>query len=147
MKHSRSLALCLVVLGVPALAGAHEGHKHRVMGTIERVEKDRLDVKDTEGKTVQLVVTDETVVQRGEKPVAGTELKVGERVVAEFEQTGSTQTAQSIRVAAPAARAQTPYSCPMHPEVQADKPGRCPKCGMNLELKAKSLPGQPQHQH
>lgn len=27
------------------------------------------------------------------------------------------------------------YSCPMHPEVVADKPGRCPRCGMNLEKK------------
>src|ERR1700682_6035063 len=25
------------------------------------------------------------------------------------------------------------YTCPMHPEVQADKPGSCPKCGMALE--------------
>lgn len=24
------------------------------------------------------------------------------------------------------------YTCPMHPEVQQDKPGRCPKCGMDL---------------
>lgn len=26
------------------------------------------------------------------------------------------------------------YTCPMHPEVQRDKPGNCPKCGMALEL-------------
>ncbi|MEX2028389.1 MAG: heavy metal translocating P-type ATPase [Candidatus Curtissbacteria bacterium] len=25
------------------------------------------------------------------------------------------------------------YTCPMHPEVTSDKPGNCPKCGMNLE--------------
>lgn len=25
------------------------------------------------------------------------------------------------------------YTCPMHPEVLSDKPGACPKCGMNLE--------------
>jgi hypothetical protein len=25
------------------------------------------------------------------------------------------------------------YTCPMHPEVQQKQPGRCPKCGMNLE--------------
>ena len=25
------------------------------------------------------------------------------------------------------------YTCPMHPEVRADKPGPCPKCGMALE--------------
>lgn len=24
------------------------------------------------------------------------------------------------------------YTCPMHPEVQQNKPGRCPKCGMDL---------------
>ena len=28
------------------------------------------------------------------------------------------------------------YTCPMHPEVQQDHPGACPKCGMALELKA-----------
>ena len=27
------------------------------------------------------------------------------------------------------------YTCPMHPEVQQDHPGDCPKCGMTLELK------------
>ena len=25
------------------------------------------------------------------------------------------------------------YTCPMHPEVQQDHPGDCPKCGMALE--------------
>jgi ssDNA-binding Zn-finger/Zn-ribbon topoisomerase 1 len=27
------------------------------------------------------------------------------------------------------------YTCPMHPEIRADKPGKCPKCGMALVLK------------
>ncbi|SDY64947.1 heavy metal-binding domain-containing protein [Hymenobacter psychrophilus] len=26
----------------------------------------------------------------------------------------------------------TYYTCEMHPEVHADHPGKCPKCGMNL---------------
>jgi len=26
----------------------------------------------------------------------------------------------------------TQYTCPMHPEVVKDEPGKCPKCGMNL---------------
>ena len=33
---------------------------------------------------------------------------------------------------APAAQAAL-YRCPMHPEVTSDKPGTCPKCGMDLE--------------
>ncbi len=28
------------------------------------------------------------------------------------------------------------YTCPMHPEIEQDKPGDCPKCGMRLEQKA-----------
>src|SRR5205809_1774144 len=27
------------------------------------------------------------------------------------------------------------YTCPMHPEIEQDHPGACPKCGMTLELK------------
>lgn len=42
---------------------------------------------------------------------------------------------------APADDPQAPgslYVCPMHPEVTSDKPGKCPKCGMDLELREKS---------
>jgi Cu+-exporting ATPase len=46
---------------------------------------------------------------------------------------------------APAARvahgsAASRYTCPMHPEVLADKPGPCPKCGMALESTAPPAP-------
>lgn len=27
------------------------------------------------------------------------------------------------------------YTCPMHPEIEQQGPGRCPKCGMTLELR------------
>ena len=33
---------------------------------------------------------------------------------------------------APALQTRTQYTCPMHPEVVADEPGNCPKCGMTL---------------
>ena len=29
----------------------------------------------------------------------------------------------------------TVYTCPMHPDVVSDKPGKCPKCGMTLVAK------------
>ena len=36
------------------------------------------------------------------------------------------------------------YTCPMHPEVRQDRPGKCPKCGMKLVPEAKS-PGSGKH--
>ncbi len=32
-----------------------------------------------------------------------------------------------------------PYTCPMHPEIQQDHPGNCPKCGMALEAIVNTL--------
>ena len=32
----------------------------------------------------------------------------------------------------------TKYTCEMHPEVVKTKPGRCPKCGMNLTAMKKT---------
>ncbi len=37
------------------------------------------------------------------------------------------------RPAPPSKPAATVFSCPMHPEVRSNSPGKCPKCGMNLE--------------
>jgi len=34
----------------------------------------------------------------------------------------------------------TIYTCPMHPEVQKDQPGKCPICGMNLVPKKQEKP-------
>ena len=38
------------------------------------------------------------------------------------------------------------YTCPMHPEVQQDHPGNCPKCGMTLELKTTSAIEEDNHE-
>jgi len=32
----------------------------------------------------------------------------------------------------PAKEPATAYTCPMHPDVKAGAPGKCPKCGMDL---------------
>lgn len=49
--------------------------------------------------------------------------------------------AQKSKANSPATKSntviQTSYTCPMHPEVTSDKPGKCPKCGMDLNLSKK----------
>lgn len=40
------------------------------------------------------------------------------------------------------------YTCPMHPEIHEDKPGKCPKCGgMDLVKKSDMDSGQAMHDH
>lgn len=38
------------------------------------------------------------------------------------------------------------YTCSMHPEIHADKPGKCPKCGMTL-IKESSSQGKKEKKH
>ena len=37
------------------------------------------------------------------------------------------------------------YQCPMDPEITSDKPGKCSKCGMDLELIKKSDMKKPEN--
>jgi len=37
------------------------------------------------------------------------------------------------------------YTCPMHPEVTSDKPGKCPKCGMILVKKKPAAKNSDMH--
>ncbi len=39
----------------------------------------------------------------------------------------------------------TMYTCPMHPEIQQDRPGMCPECGMNLVKAHSTKPAQIRH--
>jgi hypothetical protein len=130
MRNLRRVFLALVVLSASSPVMAHEGHKHTTLGTAESVEKVRLAVKDADGKLVTFVLNEKTTYLRGETTVVAGSVKVGERVAVEFEESGTIKTALKVRVGVTEEKAQ--YSCPMHPEVVSDQPGKCPKCGMNL---------------
>lgn len=100
-------AALVAVLGLPAIAGAHTGHAHKVMGTVSAVTAKQLDVKTTDGKTVAIVLDAKTVYRQGKVKVDAKMLKVGERVVVEALQAEGAKmmTATTIQMAAATATA------------------------------------------
>ena len=107
MKRSFATALALAVaLSFGAQLLAHEGHEHKVMGTVTMAATDHVMLKDKDGKDVMVKVTKDTKVKA--KPAVKVEdIKVGSRVViTAVEEKDKSMTAKSIEVgaAAPAAK-------------------------------------------
>jgi hypothetical protein len=60
---------------------AHEGHDHKILGTVTMAAADHVMLKDKSGKDVTVHITSATKVMRDKKPAAANEIKVGVRVV------------------------------------------------------------------
>src|ERR1051325_157037 len=65
-------------------------------------------------------------------------LSVAVLIVALLAVTVRAQTVTSVigTAVVPATKTAKSYTCPMHPEVKSTKPGKCPKCKMDLRLTA-----------
>jgi len=104
-----SRRVILVVTLVATLAAsryalAHEGHAHKVMGTVAVRGENQLEVKTTDGKTRTITLNDKTRILRGKAEVKPDDIKPGERVVVTARETKSkdgqaTLVATQIRLA------------------------------------------------
>ena len=105
MKRFSATVLALAVLALGSSAGilAHEGHEHKVMGTVTMAAADHVMLKDKDGKDVMVKVTKDTKVKA--KPAVKVEdIKVGSRVViTAVEEKDKSMTAKSIEVGTVAA--------------------------------------------
>ncbi|SMO64959.1 copper-resistance protein, CopA family [Chryseobacterium rhizoplanae] len=84
------------------------------------------------------------IVKQEVKPAAKTETKAkpAETKINKANKPKETTKVEKVKVIKPSvqpekkvvssAKAETTYTCPMHPEIVSDKPGKCPKCGMDL---------------
>lgn len=98
-----ALALALVL---PIAARAHDGHAHKVMGTVSSLQGDQLAVKTTDGKTAMVMLDKKTTITRGTTKLDRTALKSGERVSIDAIEEKEMMMAQTIKLgAAPAAAA------------------------------------------
>jgi rubrerythrin len=131
MRNAFASLAALALLLSPLAATAHEGHDH-ITGTVTKVQADRIEVKAMGGASHDVALTKATVYKKGKAAATKADVKPGVRVVVDATETKGGLEAKEIRMSV---EDKAVYTCPMHPEVQKPEPGKCPKCGMNLEKK------------
>lgn len=86
------------VTGSPLLA--HEGHPHKMMGTVTMAAPDHLMMKTTDGKDATVQITSETKITKAKKPMTVEDLKAGVRVVVTAVTLKKVTTAKAIEIGA-----------------------------------------------
>ena len=74
------LAAAVLGAGINLSVAAHEGHEHKVMGTVTSAAADQLVLEDKDGQNVTVKVTKDTKV-RARPAVSADAIKAGTRVV------------------------------------------------------------------
>ena len=103
----RTAVLALALLASPlAPAFAHEGHDHKLLGTVSEVAADRIVVRATkDGALSTVALTRTTKITRGKTTLLAADLKVGDRVVVNIGNGKAPLSAKAIQVgAAPTTR-------------------------------------------
>jgi len=77
----RTVFAALFACALAPLVSAHEGHDHKIMGTIAAIHDTSVDVKATDGKTSTITLNDKTRILRGTTAMKIADLKAGDRVV------------------------------------------------------------------
>ena len=100
MKQWLMVVVLAAAVVIPGRVMAHEGHAHKVMGTITAIDGSHLTVKTTDGKSAMVMLDAKTKVTQGKNKVEPTSLKVGDRIVAEGPEEKSMVMAATVKVGA-----------------------------------------------
>ena len=60
---------------------AHEGHAHKMMGTVSARQGNQLEVKSVDGKTSTITLDEKTKILRGKAKASAQDINPGDRVV------------------------------------------------------------------
>lgn len=91
----------LAAAAAPLTLFAHEGHDHKVLGTIVSVDAKRVVVKPTEGPDTSIVIAAATTFHKAKEIGKAADLKAGVRVVVNVGAGKEPLTAKDIQYAAP----------------------------------------------
>ncbi len=95
----RTFVLTLPLVAAALPAAAHEGHDHKLLGTITEVTADKIVVKASkDGALSTVALAAKTKITRGKTAVSAADLKVGDRVVVNIGNGKAPLSAKAIQV-------------------------------------------------
>ena len=104
MKRAAVVLSLAALLAAPSLLLAHEGHVHKVMGTVTAVSASQIEVDTKDAKKQAYALSKETVYRRGNAQASASDVKVGARVVLSVvEEHGATSVTEVLMAEAPKA--------------------------------------------
>ena len=105
MTFNRVAAFVLAaILLLPVAALAHEGHTHKVLGTVTSVQGQHVMIKTTAGKEMMVMLDTKTTVTRGATKLDASAVKVGERVSVDYMEEKGMMMAQAVKLGAASAK-------------------------------------------
>ena len=97
----RAVAMVVGLLAISSGAAlAHDGHAHKIMGTVTAREAKHVDVKTPSGEVLSIAITDKTTVTRNKRKVDIAEVQAGRRVVVDIGNGEDPLIAREIQVGA-----------------------------------------------
>jgi hypothetical protein len=83
---------------VPGSLAAHEGHTHKVLGTVASIQGNHVEVKTTDGKSVTVMLDAKTKITRGTEKLDASAIKVGGRVSIDAMEEKKMMMAQAVKL-------------------------------------------------
>jgi hypothetical protein len=81
MRRRRAIAALSIAVVLPVLGAAHDGHVHKIMGTVTARDAKHVEVKTPSGENLSIAITPKTTATRNKRRVPLSEVQVGRRVV------------------------------------------------------------------
>ena len=94
------LALVVLTLAGTAATWAHDGHAHKIMGTVTARDGARIRVKTPGGEDLSIQINAKTLVTRDKRKVTLAEVQTGRRVVVDIGNGEDPLIAREIQVGA-----------------------------------------------
>lgn len=100
MKTPAMAVMAWMLVGSAGAVWGHDGHAHKIMGTVTARDAKHVEVKTPGGETLSIAVNEKTAIVRGKRKVAVTEVQIGRRVVVDIGNGEDPLIAREIQVGA-----------------------------------------------